>query len=151
MKVHLAWITPKPGRSKEPALASLVNEYVSRTRSYADVSILEVGSEAQLFTNLERISGRTRPTLVLLDSHGKLRSSEDIAELVAKSRDNSVQHLVFAIGGPDGWSKETLAGADEVLSLGKITLPHELARLVTAEQIYRAFTILAGYPYHSGH
>jgi 23S rRNA (pseudouridine1915-N3)-methyltransferase len=57
--------------------------------------------------------------------------------------------IVFAIGPASGWSERRLA--QTVLSLGPMTLPHELARLVLAEQIYRAFTILAGHPYHIGH
>jgi 23S rRNA (pseudouridine1915-N3)-methyltransferase len=58
---------------------------------------------------------------------------------------------VLAIGPADGWSAEARQRADLLLSLGRMTLPHQLARVVLAEQVYRAFTILAGHPYHSGH
>lgn len=151
MKVHLAWIAPRPGRNKEPALATLSNDFIARIRPYSEIGVLEAASEEQLFRAIERLAGRTQPYLILLDSQGKERSSEQIAELVRELRDHSIQHLVFAIGGANGWSAASLQRASEVLSLGKITLPHELARLVLAEQIYRAFTILAGHPYHSGH
>jgi 23S rRNA (pseudouridine1915-N3)-methyltransferase len=151
MKVHLAWITPKPGRAKEPAIAALVGEYMDRVRAFNEVNTLEVAGEEQFFAAMERLAGRTTPHIVLLDSRGKQRSSEEIAELIRDVRDRSVQHLVFAIGGANGWSEGARKRASELLSFGKITLPHELARVVAAEQIYRAFTILAGHPYHAGH
>jgi 23S rRNA (pseudouridine1915-N3)-methyltransferase len=59
--------------------------------------------------------------------------------------------LVLAIGPADGWSAATRKRANLLLSLGRMTLPHQLARIVLAEQVYRALTILAGHPYHSGH
>ncbi|MEO8725954.1 MAG: 23S rRNA (pseudouridine(1915)-N(3))-methyltransferase RlmH [Acidobacteriaceae bacterium] len=151
MKVHLAWIAARPGRGKEPALTKLANEFLDRARAYADIGVIEAADEEHLFKSVPRLAGRTQPHLVLLDSSGKQRSSEQIAELIGKARDHSVQHLVFAIGGANGWTAASLQRASEVLSLGTMTLPHELARLVLAEQIYRAFTILAGHPYHSGH
>jgi 23S rRNA (pseudouridine1915-N3)-methyltransferase len=65
--------------------------------------------------------------------------------------ERGTQELIFAVGPADGWSAGALACAQQTLSLGKITLPHELARVVLAEQIYRAFTILHNHPYHGGH
>jgi 23S rRNA (pseudouridine1915-N3)-methyltransferase len=62
-----------------------------------------------------------------------------------------MQRLIFAVGPADGWSEKGCARANLLLSFGRITLPHQLARVVLAEQLYRAFTILAGHPYHSGH
>ena len=66
-------------------------------------------------------------------------------------RDEGAQHLVFAIGPASGWSDSARARAGLLLSLGPMTMAHALARLVLAEQIYRAFTILSGHPYHGGH
>ena len=83
-----------------------------------------------------------------MDSRGKSQSSEDFARWLAKSRDAGQQTMVFAIGPPDGWSDDARRQAQTLLSLGPMTLPHELARVVLAEQLYRAFTILAGHPYH---
>jgi 23S rRNA (pseudouridine1915-N3)-methyltransferase len=88
---------------------------------------------------------------VMLDSRGKQLSSEDLAEFIRDHRDRGTQELIFAIGPADGWSETARKHAGLLLSLGKMTLPHELARVVLAEQLYRAFTILAGHPYHSGH
>ncbi len=70
---------------------------------------------------------------------------------MGRLRDNGTQTLVLAIGPADGWSDGARARASLLLSFGAITLPHELARAVLAEQIYRALTILAGHPYHCGH
>jgi 23S rRNA (pseudouridine1915-N3)-methyltransferase len=89
--------------------------------------------------------------LVLLDSRGEALSSEELATLLGARRDAGQQTIVFAIGPASGWSDRARSQAQTTLSLGRMTLPHELARLVLAEQLYRAFTILAGHPYHTGH
>jgi 23S rRNA (pseudouridine1915-N3)-methyltransferase len=78
-------------------------------------------------------------------------TSEDFAAWLGKRRDDGAQHLVFAIGPADGWSAAARERAQLLLSFGPMTMAHSLARLVVAEQIYRATTILSGHPYHSGH
>lgn len=88
--------------------------------------------------------------LVMLDGRGAQFSSEAFAEWLRRQRDEGRQNIVFALGPADGWSSVDLSRAGLLLSLGPMTLPHELARLVMSEQIYRAFTILAGHPYHHG-
>jgi len=90
---------------------------------------------------------------VLLDSRGRQLSSTEFATWLGARRDQAVQHIVFAIGPADGWSPAALEAAQSglLLSFGPITLAHDLARLVLAEQLYRACTILSGHPYHSGH
>ncbi len=100
---------------------------------------------------LDRQAGRTPAYLVVLDSRGRELSSEEFAERIGRVRDEGVQRLVFAIGPADGWSGETRNRGNLLLSLGRMTLPHQLAGVVLAEQVYRALTILAGHPYHSGH
>lgn len=85
--------------------------------------------------------------VVALDGRGKPWSSEDLAAQLAKWR-MSGRDLAFLIGGPDGHAPEVLARADQSWSLGPLTLPHMLVRLVLAEQLYRAATLLAGHPYH---
>lgn len=151
MKVHLAWIVARAGRRKHNAAAELVSDYVKRSRPYADVELLEATSESDLFTKFETLGKRSKPLLILLDSRGKLLSSEDIADTLRSAQQNGTQHVLLAIGGADGWTDSAKSRADHLLSFGRITLPHELARVVLAEQVYRAFTILAGHPYHSGH
>ncbi len=78
-------------------------------------------------------------------------TSEAFAAWVGARRDDGTQHIVFAIGPVSGWSDTARARAQLLLSLGSLTLAHALARLVLAEQLYRAFTILSGHPYHTGH
>ena len=78
-------------------------------------------------------------------------SSEKVAEWLGKQQEMGTQRLIFAIGPANGWSAEARERANLLLSLGPMTLPHELAMVVLAEQIYRAFTILKGLPYHLGH
>jgi 23S rRNA (pseudouridine1915-N3)-methyltransferase len=88
---------------------------------------------------------------VLLDSRGKPMTSEAFAAWLGLRRDEGAQHIVFAIGPASGWSEAARARAQLLLSLGPMTMAHALARLVVAEQLYRAFTILSGHPYHGGH
>jgi 23S rRNA (pseudouridine1915-N3)-methyltransferase len=88
--------------------------------------------------------------LVCLDPYGEALSSEAFAELLAKLRDAGTEGAAFLIGGADGLAAAALTKAAKVLSLGPMTLPHGLARIMLAEQIYRAATILAGHPYHRG-
>jgi len=92
-----------------------------------------------------------RNTLMLLDSHGKQFSSEEFAQFLANHQDRNSAPLLFAVGAANGFSVETRQEANLLLSLGKMTLAHELARVVLLEQLYRAFTILKGHPYHLGH
>jgi 23S rRNA (pseudouridine1915-N3)-methyltransferase len=87
---------------------------------------------------------------ICLDPKGKQLSSESFAHILARYRDEGTQSLAFLIGGADGLGDEALAKAGLRLSLGPMTLPHGLARIVLAEQLYRAATILAGHPYHRG-
>jgi 23S rRNA (pseudouridine1915-N3)-methyltransferase len=85
---------------------------------------------------------------VALDERGKALSSDAFARLMGHKRDDGVASLAFLIGGPDGNGKAVLDAADLTLSLGSMTLPHGLARVVLIEQVYRAVTILSGHPYH---
>jgi 23S rRNA (pseudouridine1915-N3)-methyltransferase len=88
--------------------------------------------------------------IVALDRRGEPLSSEAFAALLASLRDSGTDGLAFFVGGADGLSPEVAANAAKVISFGSMTLPHGLARIVLAEQIYRAATILAGHPYHRG-
>lgn len=86
---------------------------------------------------------------VLLDGGGKCHSSEQLAERLEQWRANG-QDLAFLIGGPEGHAPDVRAAAHECWSLGPATLPHMLVRLIVAEQLYRAASILANHPYHRG-
>jgi len=158
MRLLLAAVR-KGGAEAEPArsLARAAGFYLERLQKYESAEAVDFASEEALLSALEKLRGRTAPVVVLLDRGGKPMSSEELAAWIRRQRDSGAQTIVFAIGPADGWSKAALskakaeAGSGLVLSLGAITLPHEMARLVLAEQIYRAFTILAGHPYHGGH
>ncbi|MEQ1889856.1 MAG: 23S rRNA (pseudouridine(1915)-N(3))-methyltransferase RlmH [Alphaproteobacteria bacterium] len=89
-------------------------------------------------------------TLVALDGRGHTRTSEIFAGWLGQSRDQGCRNLVFVIGGADGLSDQVIARASWQLSLGAMTWPHLLVRMMLAEQIYRAVTILANHPYHRG-
>ncbi|MGA9305162.1 MAG: 23S rRNA (pseudouridine(1915)-N(3))-methyltransferase RlmH, partial [Candidatus Sulfotelmatobacter sp.] len=89
--------------------------------------------------------------LVLMDSKGKQFSSEEFSRFLGDYQDRNPLPLVFAVGPADGFSEAARGAAQHTISLGTMTLPHELARVVLLEQVYRAFTILKGHPYHSGH
>ena len=147
MKLRVAWI----GKTKSPAIQSLTAEYLKRLSRYAACDALELASEAALLNHVEKMAGRTQPVLVLLDAHGKQLASEEIANFLEYHQSHDTQDLLFAVGPADGWTTATRAKAGQILSLGKITLPHELARVVLLEQLYRGFTILQGHPYHGGH
>lgn len=150
MKLKLAWI----GKTKEPAIQALTDEYLKRISRYTQVEVLSLRDDAALLEMCGRASGHkggVKSTLVLMDSRGKDFSSEAFAKFLGDYQDHNPLPLVFAIGGADGFNDATKTAAQYVISLGKMTLAHELARIVLLEQVYRAFTILKGHPYHSGH
>lgn len=86
--------------------------------------------------------------IIVLDERGKELSSKELAQQVAKWRDNGIQNIVFLIGGANGHTEATRKKADLILSFGRMTMPHMLARVILTEQIYRIKTILDGHPYH---
>jgi 23S rRNA (pseudouridine1915-N3)-methyltransferase len=148
LKIKIAWI----GKTKEPAIAALTEEYLKRIARYAEVEGITLRDEPGLLAKFGKAAqGNAKSTLVLLDSRGKEFSSEQFAKFLGDYQDRNPLPLVFAVGGADGFGAEAQSAAHHTLSLGKITLAHELARVVLLEQLYRAFTILKGHPYHSGH
>jgi 23S rRNA (pseudouridine1915-N3)-methyltransferase len=86
--------------------------------------------------------------LVAFDENGEDISSPQFATLIRSALEDGQTELVFAIGGPDGHGDAILQGADRRIRMGRMTWPHQLARVLAAEQIYRAMTILSGHPYH---
>jgi 23S rRNA (pseudouridine1915-N3)-methyltransferase len=154
LKIKVAWI----GKTKEPAIQSLTEEYLKRISRYVPVEGITVKDEAALLEMSGRASSAksgksaaAKSTLVLMDSRGKQFSSEELAKFLGDYRDRNPLPLIFAVGAADGFSEEARKAAPYTISLGKMTLAHELARVVLLEQIYRAFTILKGHPYHCGH
>jgi 23S rRNA (pseudouridine1915-N3)-methyltransferase len=151
MRIAIAAVTPRKQRLKATPANELLRHYVEGCNRYSPTEAIFFETEAALLENIARAGGRTPSHIVLLDSRGKGLDSKGIAECVRRIRDAGTQQMVFAVGPANGWSEAARGRAGLLLSLGNITLPHELALVVLAEQIYRAQTILAGHPYHSGH
>jgi len=150
VKIKVAWI----GKTKEPAVETLTGEYLKRISRYADVAGIALKDEAAILSlaggERQKNKNKERHKLVLLDARGRQFSSEELAKFLEREQVNATP-LLFAIGGSDGFSEEARRQAGFTLSLGKMTLPHELARVILVEQLYRAFTILKNHPYHLGH
>jgi 23S rRNA (pseudouridine1915-N3)-methyltransferase len=139
------------GRSKERALRALVDDYYARVRRYAqldEVELEDVRRADKLAEHVDRVVAlyKGRAEIVALEVDGRPLSSEQFARRLGERLDAAVVP-VFLIGGAEGIPEEVSARAAWKLSLSTMTLPHRLARLVLAEQIYRAFTILRGEPY----
>jgi 23S rRNA (pseudouridine1915-N3)-methyltransferase len=147
VKLTVAWI----GKTKEPAIQSLTDEYVKRLTRYAEVQGIALKDESALLKLCGREARPVRHTLILLDSRGKQLTSEEFAEFLGNYQDRNPLPLLFAVGSANGFTATTRQEANLLLSLGKMTIAHELARVVLLEQIYRAFTILKGHPYHLAH
>lgn len=151
MKITLTAIAPRRSRTKAEATDRLLADYIERVGRYVPCESQIFESEAALLAWLDRQAGRAAAYAILLDSRGQQYTSEEFAERLGNLRDAGTQRLVLAIGPADGWSAAARERANLLFSLGRITLPHQLARVVLAEQVYRGLTILAGHPYHSGH
>ena len=147
MKIKIVWI----GKTKESAIQSLTDEYLKRLARYADTEGIALKDEPALLKLCAREARPVRHTMVLLDSCGKQLASEEFAKFIGNYRDRNPLPLLFAVGPANGFTAETRQEANLLLSLGKMTLAHELARVVLLEQLYRALTILKGHPYHLGH
>ena len=155
MKIKIAWV----GKTKEPAIQGLTDEYLKRISRYVPVEGLALRDESAILelcgrataAKANKTKNAGKSTLVLMDSRGKQFSSEEFASFLGEYQDRNPLPLVFAVGPADGFSETARNAAQHTISLGRMTLAHELARVVLLEQVYRAFTILKGHPYHSGH
>lgn len=150
MKIVLATVSGRRSMHSGPAVEILV-DYVRRAAKSGGCEHRNFRSEEELLQHAVATSGRTKPVLLLADREGQQLSSEEIAEALRNARDAGVQQVILGIGPADGWSSTARSRADRLIAFGRITLPHELAAAVAAEQIYRALTILSGHPYHCGH
>ena len=137
MKVFLYYV----GKPKDPHSNALAEEYVMRTSRYAPCHMAEIKPEKFDFWAKHPTARR-----IFLDPAGKSIESNAFAAIFEKAEMHGTD-LVFVVGGHDGLPQTWRDKADMLLSLSAFTMPHELARAVLAEQIYRAFTILRGHPY----
>jgi 23S rRNA (pseudouridine1915-N3)-methyltransferase len=150
------------GRMKPGAERDLAEDYLKRARSLGrqfGLTAIEVADAAETVHDQARIriarDAETLKTLypagaptIVLDSGGKALSTEQFTTFLKEQIESGSGQLALLIGGPDGHAPDTLKAARLVLSLGPMTWPHRLVRVMLAEQIYRALTILANHPYH---
>ncbi len=151
MKVNIVCV----GKIKEKYFTDAIAEYAKRLSRFCSFNIIEV-DEASKIDNLDKkseaegklILEKCSGVIVSLDSRGKMLESPEIAEFIKSNQVSGVSEISFVIGGSNGLSNDVIKSSKLVLSFGKITYPHQLFRVVLAEQIYRAFAIIAGLPYH---
>lgn len=147
------------GKTEEKYLQSGIDIYLKRLKHYIKLEIAELpelkntkglSQEQQKTKEAELIMKKLASTdfVVLLDERGQELSSLQFADLLNKRMIASTQNLVFIIGGPYGFDNTIYQRANDKLSLSKLTFSHQMVRLFFVEQVYRAFTILKGEPYH---
>jgi 23S rRNA (pseudouridine1915-N3)-methyltransferase len=155
MRIVLCSVTERRLSQRATPASALTAVYIERLEQYAEAIERNFATEAKLLEFANSFTKRARTQIILLDSTGKQLSSEEFAAHIGQQRDSGTRQLMLAIGPADGWTPAAIAFATQSgglrLSLGPMTLPHSLALTVLAEQTYRAFTILAGHPYHCGH
>jgi 23S rRNA (pseudouridine1915-N3)-methyltransferase len=148
MRVGVFWI----GKTRLPGVAALTAEYGARLGHYCEFRGEEIretrkrsgetSGEEQVILTRSKESYR-----VALDPAGRKWQSAEFARFLRKLRDGGQRDVSFCVGGAEGFSRAFLEQADMLLSLSPLTLPHELARVVLLEQLYRAFAMLANHPY----
>lgn len=150
------------GKLKEKYLKQGIDEYLKRLTAYAKVDIIELSDEKAPETlsdvemlqikdkEGERIISKIHPDahVIALAIEGKMKTSEELADTIDKLGTYGKSKITFIIGGSLGLSQGVMKRADEALSFSKMTFPHQLMRLILVEQIYRAYRIIRGEPYH---
>jgi len=153
MKLRFVWI----GKTKRAPVRELIREYLDRIGKFVNIEVTElrdrddVGGDTRRIVDKEGedILSRTAavPFLIALDERGRELDSRKLAELIEKHRLAGTRQIAFVIGGRRGLADAVRERADFVLALSRMTLTHELARLLLTEQVYRAFTIIHDLPY----
>ncbi len=132
------------GKPKDAALRTLVEEYVKRSSRFQPLEVTHLRDASAIRGALES-SAAPR---VLLDERGEQPSTRELAGWLERWRDQGTREVCFFVGDADGFTEAERGRADRILSLSRLTLPHRVALLVLAEQLYRAASLLAGHPYH---
>lgn len=148
MRFHFVWV----GKTRDKNWRALQEEYLRRLSHFVKYEITEVkdvtsagAKEIESKRILEIVNQST--SVCLLDVKGRSLSSHGLAEIIENWQNRGFRQMVFIIGGADGVSSEVVEKADISISLSGFTLTHEMARVVLIEQLYRAFTIIKGFPY----
>ena len=141
MKIHLVML----GKARRPEIRALMDDYVARVRRFADVQLTELRQDSPM--SLRKLELDSAAAIVLLDDAGKPQTSAQFAKWLGETRDRGAREIAFLCGGADGFPEELRRRATQKFSLSFLTFSHELARVMLAEQLYRAFAILSGHPY----
>jgi 23S rRNA (pseudouridine1915-N3)-methyltransferase len=141
MKIHLVML----GKTRRPEIRALMDDYMKRVGRFANVQLTELREDSA--ASLRRLALDSAATVVLLDDAGKSQTSVQFAKWLADTRDRGAREVAFLCGGAEGFPEALRRRATQKFSLSSLTFSHELARAMLAEQLYRAFAILAGHPY----
>lgn len=132
------------GKTRRPEMRAILDDYVKRISRSCPVEITEVRDSGAA---LKKLDADRTATIILLDTAGKNLDSNTLAKWLGELRDRGTHELIFLCGDADGFPDDLRQRAHQKLSLGAMTFSHELARVMLAEQLYRAFAILSGSPY----
>jgi 23S rRNA (pseudouridine1915-N3)-methyltransferase len=151
MRLRVIWT----GKTKDAHLRALINDYLKRLSHFARCEISEFrespasGGDAGIDRDSRRISDGLRQGAVnvLLDPEGTEWTSQQLAKEIQQWQDSGTKEVTFIVGGPNGVSADLLTRASKRWSLSRLTLTHEMSRVVLLEQLYRAYTIIHGLPY----
>jgi 23S rRNA (pseudouridine1915-N3)-methyltransferase len=152
MRMRIIW----EGKTKDANLRALAADYQKRITRFVDIAIEETRplrasgrrASAELSADEKRLLEKLRgATKVFLDEHGRERTSQEFAQWLGEQALRGPRDLAFVVGGPEGFSDAFRKESDLLMSLSRMTLTHDWARVLLLEQIYRGFTILRGYPY----
>ena len=141
MRIRLLFL----GKTRRPEIRALLEDYAQRLRRFTELEIHEVREDSP--AALRKIAMAAGATIVLLDARGKHLDSPKFAAWLGASRDRGVREIIFLCGAAKGFPPAMTGSANMRISLSPLTFSHELARVMLAEQLYRAFAILAGHPY----
>jgi 23S rRNA (pseudouridine1915-N3)-methyltransferase len=141
MKIRLIML----GKTRREEARMLVEDYAGRIKHYAEIEILELRDAGP--AALRKLKIDPAAVVVLLDAAGKQFTSQQFASWLGDLRDRGTREVMFLCGDADGFPDDLRARARQRISLSTLTMPHEFARVLLTEQIYRAFAILAGHPY----
>jgi 23S rRNA (pseudouridine1915-N3)-methyltransferase len=150
MRIRFIW----PGKTRDEHLRALVAEYLKRLKRFVRCEVIETREAAGTDpSGVEKESRRILEAIplgsvaVLLDVKGREWNSRELADEVRRWENDSVKEVAIVIGGPERFSSEVAARAQKRWRLSRLTLTHEMARVVAVEQLYRAYTINRGMPY----
>jgi 23S rRNA (pseudouridine1915-N3)-methyltransferase len=141
MKIRLIML----GKTRRAEARTLVDDYAGRIKHYAELEIAELRDARP--AALRKLKIDPAATVVLLDAVGKQFTSQQFAKWLGDLREHGAREVIFLCGDAGGFPDALRARAKQRISLSTLTMPHEFARVLLAEQIYRAFAILAGHPY----